>query len=254
MQVVKKMKKAYEGHEFAYRRMKEKGIRSWNEYSRVKYPEITADSKRFLTDALAQPWVPKNGRVIELGCGTGPILRWICKKGFNGLGIDVSKTAITMAKEQSKGLDVKFKQADICRIDAGKIGKFDLAIDGHCLHCITGADDRKKFFKNSFKLLKKRGVFIVMTMCCPADMKIFSDGHKEQKFINHTVYMPWDKAGQYEDFIAINGLDYLPTRKILHWKSILSEIRSAGFKIKMFRYNEMAGEEPCGDLSVAALT
>jgi SAM-dependent methyltransferase len=247
------MKKAYEGHEFAYRRMKEKGIRSWNEYSRVKYPEITADSKRFLTDALAQPWVPKNGRVIELGCGTGPILRWICKKGFNGLGIDVSKTAIAMAKEQSKGLNIKFERADICRIDAGKIGKFDLAIDGHCLHCITGANDRKKFLKNSFKLLKKRGVLIVMTMCCPADMKIFSDGHKEQKFIKHTVYMPWDKAGQFEDFITINGLHYIPTRKILHWKSILSEIRDAGFTIQMFRYNEVAGQEPCGDLSVAAL-
>ena len=136
-----------------------------------KYPEILTDTKRFLADALAQPWAPKGGRVIELGCGTGPILRWICKRDFSGLGIDVSKTAIAMAKEQSRGLNVKFKQADICRIDAGKIGKFDLVIDGKCLHCIADADDRKKFLKNSFKLLKKAGVFIVMTMCCPADMK-----------------------------------------------------------------------------------
>jgi SAM-dependent methyltransferase len=158
-----------------------------------------------------------------------------------------------MAKEQSKGMDVKFKQADICRIDAGKIGKFDLAIDGHCLHCITGDDDRKKFFKNSFKLLKKGGVLIVMTMCCPADMKIFLDRYKEQKFIKHTIYMPWDKAAQFEDFVTIKGKDYIPTRKILHWKSILSEIRDASFKIKLLRYNEVAGQEPCGDLSVAAI-
>jgi SAM-dependent methyltransferase len=247
------MKKTYEGHEILYRRMREKGIRSWNKYQRRKYPEILADTKRFLTDALAQPWAPKSGRVIELGCGTGPILRWICKKDFSGLGIDVSKTAITMAKEQSKGLNVKFKRADICRIDAGKIGKFDLAIDGKCLHCIAADDDRRKFLKNSFKLLKRGGVFIVMTMCCPTDRKIFSEGRKEQKFIKHTVYMPWDKAAQFEDFVTINGKGYIPTRKILHWKSILSEIRDAGFKIQMFRYNEAAGQEPCGDLSVAAL-
>ena len=65
--------------------------------------------------------------------------------------------------------------------------------------------------------------------------------------------MPWDKAAQFGDIVMINGRDYIPTRKILHWKSILSEIRDAGFKIKLLRYSEAAGQEPCGDLSVAAL-
>jgi SAM-dependent methyltransferase len=232
--------------------MKKKGIRSWNEYQ--KYKEITADTKRFLAGALSQPWAPKSGRVIELGCGTGPILRWICKKNFSGLGIDVSKTAVAMAKEQLKGLAVKFKQADICCIDTGKIGKFDLAIDGNCLHCITSADNRKKFLKNSFKLLRKEGLFIVMTMYSPTDRETLKNRCKDQKLINHTIYLLWDKAREYEDFITINGRDYIPTRKVPHWKSILSEIQQAGFKIKLFRYKEAYGqEEPCGCLSVAAL-
>jgi SAM-dependent methyltransferase len=247
------MKKPYEGHEFVYRRLKKKGLLSWNEGQRIKGKPIDAETKRFLTDALAQLWAPKSGRVIELGCGTGPILRWICKKGFNGLGIDVSKTAIAMAKEQSKGLNVKFKRADICCIDTSKIGKFDLVIDGKCLHCITSASGRKKFFKNSFGLLKKGGLFIVMTMCSPIDRKIFSNFHKEQKLINHIIYLPYDKAREYKDFLKLNGKDYIPTRKVPHWKSILSEICDAGFKIQMFRYSKAAGEDPCGDLSVAAL-
>jgi SAM-dependent methyltransferase len=245
------MKKAYEGHEFEYRRMKKKGIRSWNE--RLKYPEIIADAKRFLTYVLAQPWAPKDGMVIELGCGTGPILRWICKRGFRGLGVDVSKTAIAMAKEQSKGLNVKFKQADLCRIDTGKTGKFDLAIDGHCLHCIVRPEDRKAFLKNSFKLLRKGGLFIVMTMCSPANREIYSNVSKGQKLINHTIYFPYDKARQYENFITLDGRDYIPTRKVPHWKSILAEIRRAGFQIKLLQYGEAYGQEPFGDLSVAAL-
>ncbi len=247
------MKKPYERHEIIYKNMKKKGIRSWNEYQRVKYPEIIADTKRFLTDALAQPWAPKNGRAIELGCGTGPLLRWVCKKNFSGLGIDVSKTAIAMAKEQSKGLNVKFKRADICRIDTGKIGKFDLAIDGKCLHCIIRPKDRKAFFKNSFKLLRKGGLFIVMTMCSPADRKTFSNVCKGQKLRGYTIYSPYDKAREYEGFLVINGRDYMPARKVPHWKSILSEIRDAGFKIKLLRYNEASGQDPYGDLSVAAL-
>jgi hypothetical protein len=91
-------------------------------------------------------------------------------------------------------------------------------------------------------------------MCCPADRKIFSN-FKGQKLVNHTIYMPYDKAGEYEDFLTINGRDYMPTRKVPHWKSILSEIRDADFKIQMFRYNEATGkEDPFGDLSVAVLT
>jgi SAM-dependent methyltransferase len=169
------------------------------------------------------------------------------------LGIDVSKTAIAMAKEQSKGLNIRFKRADICCVDVERIGKFDLVVDGHCLHCIIRPEDRKVFLKNSFKLLKKGGLFIVMTMCCPADRKIFSNLYKGQKLINHIIYMPYDKAGEYEDFLTFDGRDYMPTRKVPHWKSILSEIRRAGFKIKLLRYNEAAGQDPFGDLSVAAL-
>ena len=248
------MKRAYEGHEVVYKKIKKKGLRSWNAFQRIKQREINNDTKRFLADVVAQPWAPKSGRIVELGCGTGPILRWICRKrNLSGLGIDVSKTAIAMAKKQTKDANVKFKRADLCRIDAGKTGKFDLAIDGKCLHCITSDSDRKKFLKNSFKLLKKGGVFIVMTMCGPADRKIFSNGWKGQKLINHIIYYPLDKARQYDDFITYKGRDYIPTRKILHWKSILAEIRNAGFKIQMFQYNTSTGKEPFGDLSVAAL-
>lgn len=247
------MKKPYEGHEIEYKRMQKKGIRSWGERRRIKGKAIDADTKRFLTDVFAQPWCPKSGRVIELGCGTGPILRWICKRDFSGLGIDVSKTAIAMAKEQSKGLNVRFKRADVCRGDIRRIGKFDLAIDGHCLHCIIRPKDRKAFFENSFKLLKKGGLFIVITMCSPADRRVFSNVCKEQKLINHTIYVPYDKAGEYEDFLIFEGRDYMPTRKVPHWKSILSEIRKAGFKIKLLQYSEAFGQEPFGDLAVAAL-
>jgi len=233
--------------------MKKKGIRSWNKTQRIKYKAVDTETKRFLTDVLAQPWSPKGGKVIELGCGTGPILRWICKKDFSGLGIDVSKTAITMAREQSKGLNTRFKQADICRSGFEKAGKFDLAVDGHCLHCIIRYGDRKAFLKNSFKILKKGGTFIVMTMCSPADRRILSKLYGEQRLVNHTIYVPYDKAREYEDFLTFGGRDYMPTRKVLHWKSILSEIRRAGFKIKLLRYNEASGQDPFGSLSVAAL-
>ena len=131
-------KKPYEGHEVVYQRMKKKGILVWGQKgSGSTGKSCHPETNNFLKDVLSQPWAPKGGRVIELGCGTGPILRQVCKKGFSGVGIDVSKTAIAMAKDQSKGLDIKFRQADVCNLNTKSLGKFDLVIDGLCLHCIT---------------------------------------------------------------------------------------------------------------------
>ena len=247
------MKKPYERHELIYKSMKNKGVRSWNENQRIKGKVVDAETKRFLTEVLAQPWCPKSGKVIELGCGTGPMLRWICKKDFSGLGIDVSKTAIAMAKEQSKGLNVRFRRADICRGDIKRVGKFDLAVDGHCLHCIIRPKDRKAFFENSFKLLRKGGLFVVMTMCSPADRKVFLNVCEGQKLRGYTTYSPYDKAREYEGFLAINGRDYMPARKVPHWKSILAEIRKAGFEIKLLQYSKASEQDPLRDLAVAAL-
>jgi len=251
------MKKPYEGHEVAYQKMKENGICSWDERharnSSGKKQEIDVDTKRFLVDVLAQPWAPKGGKVIELGCGTAPILRWICKKGFSGLGVDISKTAIVMAREQSKDLNIRFSRGDICKLGVNKVGEFDLAVDGHCLHCIIQPKDRKAFLENTLRLLKKAGLFIVMTMCAPVDRKIFSSTCKGQKLIDHIIYAPYDRAKEYEGSRTISGRDYVPTRYVPHWKSILSEIRKVGFKPRLLRYNEPAGQDPFGALAVAAL-
>lgn len=247
------MKKPYEGHEDFYRRMRKKGILSWGESVRVKQKAIDSDAKHFLNDVLSQPFTPRKGKVIELGCGTAPILRLVCRRGFTGLGIDVSKTAIAMAKEQSKGLSIKFERADICNFDVKRIGKFDIAIDGHCLHCIIKPKDRKAFLRSAFNLLKKDGLFIVMSMCSPVNRKVFSRTRNYQKLIGHTVYTHYDTASEYEGFRIIDGQGCLPTRKVLHWKSILTEIRKAGFKIGLFQYKGPADEDLCGDMLVAAL-
>ena len=247
------MKKAYECHEVAYRKMREKGIYAWEQIQGTKRKAIESETRRFLSDTLSQPWAPKNGRVVEIGCGTAPILRWICNKGFKGLGLDVSKTAITMAREQTKGLNIQFKQADVCHLNFKKTEKSDIVIDGHCLHCITRPIDRRALFNNTLRLLRKGGLFIVMTVCSPVDRNIFSEVCKGQKLINHIIYAPFGNAKEYVDSRAINGQAYIPTRTVLYWKGIISEIKKAGFQIKLLRHNKPKGQDPFSTLSIAAL-
>lgn len=245
--------KSYYGHEIVYRKMREQGILVWGQkgsgyVAKSCQPEIN----KFLNDVLSQPWAPKAGKVLELGCGTGPILRKICKRGFSGVGIDVSKTAIAMAKEQSKGLDIKYRQGDVCHINTKTLGKFDLVIDGLCLHCITDTKDRKTYLHNVFKMLKEGGLFVLLSMCGPMDRKLFAQVCQGYKVVGKTVYVPFDDR-RYRDLTTFNGKRYLPSRYIDHWKNILNEVSGAGFDLNLIRYNTHNSKDFCGTLTVGAL-
>jgi 2-polyprenyl-3-methyl-5-hydroxy-6-metoxy-1,4-benzoquinol methylase len=247
------MKSPYEAHETVYQRMRKNGILVWGQkgsgsVGKSCHPETT----NFLKDVLSQPWAPKSGRVIELGCGTGTLLRRICKRGFSGVGIDISKTAIAMAKEQSKGLDIKFRQANVCNLDTQRLGKFDIVLDGLCLHCLTKTRDRRAYLNNVFKLLKNDGLFMLLTMCGPIDKKLFAQKCKGQKIVHKVIYVQHEKKG-YEGLIKFDGKMYLPTRYISHWKDILKEISKAGFELKIIRYNANSSKEFIGTLTAGAL-
>ena len=247
-------KKVYEAHEVLYQRMKADGIRSWEEFNpQNEYCNgVEVHMEQFMIDALSQPWAPSGGKAIEIGCGTGPIVRWLAERGFKCLGIDISKTAVAMAKEQSRGLGVSFRQADICNPVPAIAGKFALAVDGHCLHCITGPDDRKAFLTGAHSLLRPGGLLLVSSMCRPIDRGRFAERNRE-RLIGSIVYASWDGAGQFKHSRTIKGKPYAPTRYIGHWKNILAEIKAAGFHPQLVRLSMHCAEDPISSLSVAAL-
>jgi SAM-dependent methyltransferase len=246
------MKKPYEAHEIAYQKMRKQGIKQWGGKGSGTKGSFSYETKRFLKDVLSQPWAPKSGQVVEFGCGTGPIIRWICEQGFSGLGLEVSKTAIAMAKEQSAGLDVRFRKADVCNLKTTRLGKFDLVVDGHCYHCITDTDDRKAFLKTAYDFLNPGGVLVLLSMCTPLDKKTRSQALKGFILHEKVVYQPFEKNG-YGDVRIFNGKPYLPGRYLDHWKNIIAEVNKAGFDSKLIRYNANNYKDAIGTLTVGAV-
>jgi SAM-dependent methyltransferase len=249
------MQKPYEGHEIAYQKMRENGIRSWGERTLIdgRGSEIDIDDKRFLQEVLTQPWAPKKGKAVELGCGTAPLLRWICRKDFSGLGVDVSRTAIAMAKEQSQGLNLSFKCADLCKSIVTEIGTCDLCIDGHCFHCIISDADRRAFLKNVYNLLSPNGIFVVMTMCGPVDRRNFAVRFPCQRVVKEIIYSSYEKAIKFEGACQILGKPYMPTRRVPHWRSVLKELKGAGFHLQMIQFNHFTEKEPCSSLNLVGI-
>ncbi len=251
-----KQKKPYEAHEVAYQKMHAKGVRSWEHYNaRNKHRDgLDVYFEQFMKDALSQPWAPKKTKAIELGCGTGPISRWLAKRGFPCLGIDISKTAIQMAREQSKdkSLPVRFLQADACDPKL-KLSSFSLVVDGHCLHCITEPMDRKAFLANAYHLLKPGGLFLVSTMCRPVDRKAFRKAYGSHKLIDSRVYVPLEQAKDYDYSRMIRNKVHMPTRHIGHWKNILAEVKTVGFQIQLMRLSFHCDGEPVSSLNLGAV-
>jgi 2-polyprenyl-3-methyl-5-hydroxy-6-metoxy-1,4-benzoquinol methylase len=113
---------------------------------------------------LEGPGVPSSGRVLELGCGEGHLCRLLAEHGYTVTGIDVSQVAVDWARSKQVDNQVRYVQADLSASDQVLDEKFDLIIDGNCLHCIVG-DDRSQFLRNARTMLKDNGVFFVSSLC-----------------------------------------------------------------------------------------
>lgn len=246
------MKKPYDAHEIAYRKMHQRGVKQWGGKGSGTKGIFSHEIKRFLKDVLSQPWAPKAGKAVEFGCGTGPIIRWVCERGFTGVGLDVSRTAIVMAKEQSDGFDIRFQKADVCNLNTNRLGKFDLVVDGHCYHCITDAKDRKAFLETAYNLLKPGGVFVLLSMCKPLDKKTRAEALKGFILHKKVVYQPFEKKG-YGKIRLFKGKPYLPGRYLDHWKNIIAEVNKAGFDSKLIRYNANNYKDAIGTLTIGAV-
>ncbi len=248
------MRKSYEAHENEYKRMKSKGIKSWE---RRNYPwSIFPPDRHFIENVFMLKWAPKKTRAIELGCGTGTISRWLAKKGFTVTGIDISKTAIQMAKAQSKTFKIKYINKDFCSTNVKSLGKYNLCIDGHFMHCITDKKDRKIALNKIRQILNPSGILVFMSMCSPISRKNLLKTYSSQRILGNIIYIDAKIYGKFEGSRVIGGKEYIPMRYIAHWKSLLSELRQAGFSpmiTEYFKYDKNNPEEPTGLLNVAAI-
>ncbi len=75
------------------------------------------------------------GAVLDAGCGTGEDALYLAGKGYVVTGLDLSPTAISIARNKAKerGLDATFEVANALEL-AGYDGRFDTVIDSGLAH------------------------------------------------------------------------------------------------------------------------
>ncbi len=110
--------------------------------------------------ALLSNWPRFGGRVLDIGCGTGTNAVWLTEQGFEVTGLDISGSAIALARQRSaeKGAECTFLADDFlaCSLETGC---FSLVFDRGCFHSMDGDEQRRKFVRQAAACLAPGGLW-----------------------------------------------------------------------------------------------
>lgn len=103
----------------------------------------------------------KPQKILEIACGTGNVTIPLAKKGYNILGLDISKDMLMIAKNKAleDNINILFIEQDMIDLEVEE--KFDCILsmcDG--INYIVDINDLRKVFQGVYNALDDGGVFI----------------------------------------------------------------------------------------------
>lgn len=95
--------------------------------------------------------------VLEIGCGTGINSSWLAQQGYQATAIDISPSAIELAKIRANERDivVDFQVDNILNSKLDQC--YDFIFDRGCFHSLNLLEDQKKFVNAIEQKLNKNG-------------------------------------------------------------------------------------------------
>jgi 2-polyprenyl-3-methyl-5-hydroxy-6-metoxy-1,4-benzoquinol methylase len=103
----------------------------------------------------------KRGKVLDLCCGAGTNTVYLAEKGFEVTAIDISRKAISYAKEKAGPANVKIDFMIQSFVDLSfKDEQFDFVFDMGCFHHVEIVD-RPKFITGVHRVLKKASNYLL---------------------------------------------------------------------------------------------
>ncbi len=132
-------------------------------YQKVPTSEIpwnVEDPPMVLVDLVEKGRI-KPCRCIDLGCGTGNHSIYLAKNGFDVTGIDISPSAIALAKENARGKKTRcqFIMADVLHAGEHIQDTYDFAFDWEVLHHVF-PQKRNRYIESVFRLLNPGGTYL----------------------------------------------------------------------------------------------
>ncbi|PWM43867.1 MAG: hypothetical protein DBX47_06610 [Clostridiales bacterium] len=119
------------------------------------------EHSKYLELVFAEWALPKNGLVLDCGCGTGELMENLFKYGYDCTGVDSSDEMLDIAREklENSGYAVHLVCQDLSEIDL--YGAYDIVFCTlDTVNHITDKRLLKKFFARLYNFIEPNGYFI----------------------------------------------------------------------------------------------
>ena len=100
---------------------------------------------------------------LEMGCGAGPNLIWLAQKGITVSGVDISPTALALARQNLERAGYGERVGQLVEASVSGLPFEDGTFDGVVEACVfqhLSRADRVRAFAETGRVLKKGGVFV----------------------------------------------------------------------------------------------
>jgi SAM-dependent methyltransferase len=195
--------------------------RSFEQFDLRPFLEVTLGRMTF---AATHP------RAFEYGTGTGPGACFLAERGFVVDAIDISPTAIALARRfaAERGLAISFAVGDIAQLTMPAGAVYDLVVDNYCLQHLVGDAERRRALATVRSLLAPHGYFVVGTVLHRADRDFGTDRFDPSTGI---VYRRIE-GDPGPDAVRFGSEWRVPWRRIvLSPGALADELRRAGLRV-----------------------
>lgn len=102
------------------------------------------------------------GEALVIGCGLGDDAEALSQMGYTVDAIDISPTAIAMAKERFSGNDIDFRVEDIFKLPSFMLGKYDFVFESRTIQSLD-PKYKNELTKSISTLLARNGELLLHT-------------------------------------------------------------------------------------------
>lgn len=176
------------------------------------------DTLRFLKFLKKEEKHKIEGRaILDLGCGTGRNANYLGDLGNKVIGIEISKTALSLAISRAKdlGIVVDYRLADIGENYNIENNSIDIVLDVTSSNSLD-EKGRENYLKEVDRVLKKGGYFFVRALCKDGNKNVknllkSSPGKEHDTYIIKEIGLT-ERVFSRDDFVKM----YSKYFKILH--------------------------------------